>query len=179
MEEITDQSTFNHRRTPATAWDYTFALARHEDIYEITSLYRSLIGTPGCTWDEDYPNQETVENDMSNGWLYILKIQNEVMGVVSIGDFGELGDLNWRPKNPCELARIGVRPMLQKQGIGTLLLQHCFEIVKNEGFDGIRILVAKINVAAIALYEKNGFERCGEVNKFDIDFYCYRIVFYI
>ena len=106
-----------------------------------------------------------------------MKKQDKIVAVASIGDLGELCDLKWKPQNPCELARIGVCPELQKQGIGTLMLQHCFEIAKSQGFDGIRILVAKTNSAALALYEKNGFERCGEVFKFDIDFYCYQAMF--
>jgi|GEM_PF-973101 len=168
---------FDDMRNPIPAWYFSQVIATHDDIPEIVSLYRSLIGTPGCTWGEDYPNKETAEHDINNGWLYALKKQDRIVTVVSIGDFGELSDLKWKPKNPCELARIGVRPELQKQGIGTLLLQHCFEIAKNKGFDGIRILVAKTNTAALALYEKNGFERCGEVFRFGIDFYCYQITF--
>jgi ribosomal protein S18 acetylase RimI-like enzyme len=39
------------------------------------------------------------------------------------------------------------------------------------------MLVSKTNNAALALYEKNGFERCGEVFRFGIDFYCYQITF--
>jgi serine/threonine-protein kinase len=168
---------FDDMRNPVPSWYYSQVTATHDDIPEIAGIYRSLIGTPGCTWDEDYPNKETAEHDISNGWLYALKKQDKIVAVVSIGNFDELGDLEWKSKNPCELARIGVRPELQKNGIGTLLLLHCFEIAKNQGFDGIRILVAKTNTSALALYEKNGFEQCGEVNRFDIDFYCYQIAF--
>ena len=167
---------FDDMRNPVPAWYYAFAQATHDEIPEIAGIYRSLYGIPGGTWDEDYPNKETAEHDIDNGWLYTLKKQNKIVAVVSIGDLGDLSDLEWKPKNPCELARIGVRPELHKQGIGTLLLQHCFEIAKKQGFDGIRILVADKNTAALALYEKNGFERCGEVFRYDIDFYCYQLV---
>jgi len=136
-----------------------------------------LIGTPGCTWGEGYPGKETAEDDIDNGCLYAFKKQGKIIAVASIGDFAELGDLNWTPKNPCELAWIGVRPELHNQGIGTLMLRHCIDIARNNGFDGIRFLVAKINAAAQALYEKNGFERCGDVRRYDIDFYCYQKTF--
>jgi len=145
-------------QNPITPQHFTFARAARGDIDEIAGIYRGLIGTPGCTWDEDYPNKETAEQDLDSGWLYVLKKQNKIAAVASIGDFGELSDLTWKPENPCELARIGVRPEFQKQGVGTLMLRHCFETAKNNGFDGICILVAKTNAAALALYEKNGFE---------------------
>jgi ribosomal protein S18 acetylase RimI-like enzyme len=59
--------------------------------------------------------------------------------------------------------------------IGTTILKHIIKTAEEKGFDGIRILVSKTNPAALALYDKNGFERCGEVFMYDIDFYCYQI----
>ncbi|MBH1942583.1 GNAT family N-acetyltransferase [Mobilitalea sibirica] len=157
--------------------NYEFQLANHDDIPEIVSIYYSLIGTPGCTWNMDYPSKETAENDINNDWLYTLKKHDKIIAVASIGDFNELRDLHWKPKKPCELARIGVNPEFQKQGIGTMLLQNIIKTAKEKGYDGIRMLVSKTNSAALALYDKNGFERCGEVFRFDIDFYCYQITF--
>ena len=58
-----------------------------------------------------------------------------------------------------------------------MLLKNIIRTSKEKGYDGIRMLVSKSNMPALAMYDKNGFERCGEVNKFDMDFYCYQIVF--
>jgi Homocysteine/selenocysteine methylase (S-methylmethionine-dependent) len=157
--------------------NYTFLLADYDDIPEIVRLYTSLVGTPGCTWDIDYPSKETAESDIKINSLYILKSDNKIIAVASIGAFDELNDLPWEPENPCELARIGVLPTMQKQGIGTVILQNVINVAKEKGFDGIRMLVSKTNPAALALYDKNGFEKCGEAFRFDIDFYCYQITF--
>ncbi|MDR0909603.1 MAG: GNAT family N-acetyltransferase [Spirochaetaceae bacterium] len=152
---------------------YTFLLGTHDDIPEIVSIYHSLIGTPGCTWDLDYPSKETAENDINNKWLYVLKKNGNIIGVASAGDFDELENLKWTPKKPCELARIGVIPIMQKQGIGSIILQNIIKTMKEKGFDGIRIIVSPTNPAALAFYEKNGFNRCGETHKFDKDWFCY------
>jgi ribosomal protein S18 acetylase RimI-like enzyme len=157
--------------------NYEFQLANYDDILEIVSIYHRLIGTPGCTWNLDYPSKETAENDINNDWLYTLKKYDKIVAVASVGDFNELRDLQWKPKKPCELARIGVDPSFQKQGIGTIILKNIMWTAKEKGYDGIRMLVSKTNTAALALYDKNGFERCGEAFKFDIDFYCYQITF--
>jgi ribosomal protein S18 acetylase RimI-like enzyme len=154
---------------------YEFLLANHDDIPEIVSIYHSLVGTPGCTWDLDYPSKESAEYDIDNKFLYVLKTKGKIIAVSSIGEFNELRNLSWKPQKPCELMRIGVSPAFQKQGNGTIILQNIIRIVKEKGYDGIRMLVSKTNCAALALYDKNGFERCGEVFKFDIDFYCYQI----
>ena len=156
---------------------YTFQLANRDEIPEIVRIYHSLVGTPGCTWNLDYPNEETAEDDIHNNWLYTLKQCDKIIAVASVGDFGDWKDLQWKPKKPCELARIGVNPAFQKQGVGTIILQHTIRVAKEQGFDGMRFIVSKTNPAALALYDKNGFERCGETIQFDMDWYCYQMVF--
>jgi len=157
---------------------YEFQLAVPDDIPEILGIYQSLAGTPGCTWDADYPNRETAEEDIGNGWLYKLKKHDKIIAVASAGKFDDWGHLlQWKPKNPCELARIGVDPAFQKQGIGTVILQNVITAMKKQGFDGMRFIVSKTNPAALSLYEKNGFEICGETSVFDMDWYCCQMVF--
>ena len=159
--------------------NYEFKLANYDEISEITSIYHSLIGTPGCTWDLDYPNRETAEYDINNGFLYVLKDGKKIIAVASAGNFDELGDLQWKLKNPCELARIGVMPTMQKQGIGSILLKYIIKTMAKKGYDGMRFTVCKNNHSAIALYNKIGFEKCGEVYRFGRDNYCYQMQFNI
>ena len=158
--------------------DYEFQLADYDKIPEILSIYHSVIGTPGCTWSLDYPSRETAEDDIENNWLYTLKKYGKMVAVASAGKFDEWAHLlEWKPKNACELARIGVNPAFQNQGIGTIILQHTIAAMKEQGFDGMRFIVSKTNPAALALYDKNGFERCGETFVFDIDWFCYQMMF--
>lgn len=156
---------------------YDFLLADIDDISEIINIYQSQIGTPGCTWDFEYPNKETAESDIKIKSLYILKEKEKIIAVASAGSFNELAHLKWKPKNPCELARIGVIPTMKKQGIGTIILRNVINAMKERGYDGIRMLVSKTNHAALALYNKSGFEICGETFMFEHDFCCYQITF--
>lgn len=156
---------------------YNFLLANYNDLSEIMDLYHSIIGTPGCTWSLDYPDKENVESDISSKSLYILKCDDKIVAVAAAGSFNELDHLLWEPKKPCELARIGVIPSMQKQGVGTIILHNVINTMKRKDFDGIRMLVSKTNSAALALYNKNGFGMCGETFMFGIDFYCYQMTF--
>ncbi|WP_010249788.1 GNAT family N-acetyltransferase [Acetivibrio cellulolyticus] len=156
---------------------YEFSLASYDEISQIMDIYHSLIGTPGCTWSLDYPNRETAESDIDSKSLYVLKKNGLIIAITSLGEFNELEHLPWTLKVPCELARIGVIPTMQKQGIGTTILKNIIKTAKEKGFDGIRMLVSKTNPAALALYDKNGFEKCGEVFMYNIDFYCYQMKF--
>lgn len=156
---------------------YNFLLANYSDLSEIMDLYHSIIGTPGCTWSLDYPDMENVESDIKSKSLYILKYADKIVAVAAAGSFNELEHLQWKPKKPCELARIGVSPTMQRQGIGTIILQKVINTMKRKDYDGIRMLVSKTNSAALALYDRNGFEMCGETFMFGIDFYCYQMTF--
>jgi len=156
---------------------YKFLLANYVDIPQIIDIYHSLIGTPGCTWSLNYPDRETAESDVDSKSLYVLKKNGIIIAVASIGEFNELEHLQCTLKVPCELARLGVIPTLQKQGIGTTILRNIIKTAKEKGFDGIRMLVSKTNPSALALYDKNGFEKCGEVSMYGIDFYCYQMKF--
>lgn len=60
---------------------YDFALASYDDISEIVNLYKRIIGTPGCLWSFDYPNQEFAEIDTINNYLYTLKREGIIIGV--------------------------------------------------------------------------------------------------
>ncbi len=150
-------------------------MAEPGDILEIAEIYSSLVGTPGCTWGDDYPSAQTAKEDIACGSLYILKDVGRIIAVASMGAFDELGHYDWASQNPCELARIGVMPQMQSRGIGSLMLKKVMDAARARGFDGMRFLVSKTNPAALAMYEKNGFERCGEAHEYDIDFYRYQI----
>ena len=109
--------------------------------------------------------------------MYVLEKDKKIIAIASVGDFDEPGDIQWMSKNPCHLGRIGVIPTMHNQGIETIILQNVNKTIKEKGVDGMRIHVSKTNPATIVLYEKNGFERCGEDFRFDIDFFCYQICF--
>ena len=59
------------------------------------------------------------------------------------------------------------------QGLATRFLSDVLEILSSEGFRAARLAVDKNHLAAIRLYEKLGFSRCGEVYKYGENFFCY------
>ena len=154
-----------------------FLLASEDDIPEIVNLYHGLIGAPGCAWNADYPDRAIAESDVAGKSLYVLKKNGEIIAAGSIEAPDELAHLKWAPKKPCELSRLGVALSMQNRGVGTRILQSMIATAKEKGFDGIVMLVSKANSAALALYDKNGFEKCGETSMYHIDFYCYQMTF--
>ena len=52
--------------------NYQMKMAAMEQAGEVMSLYQSLMGSPGCTWNEKYPVMADVEKDIQNESLYLL-----------------------------------------------------------------------------------------------------------
>ena len=60
-----------------------------------------------------------------------------------------------------EVINIAVTPDRQRQGIGTLLLQHAVRIAREAGFRILEIGTGDSGTGQIALYERCGFVRYG------------------
>ena len=150
-----------------------FSRAKKEDISEIMEFYSSLIGTPGCAWSLEYPTRELIERDILAESLYLIKENEMLISVAFVGLEEELECFTWQSKNPADIARIGVILSRQGHGIGSFMLNKVIEEARKRGFDGIRMLVSKKNLSALALYDKNGFIRLDEVEMYGIDFYRY------
>lgn len=156
--------------------EFLFRLAEQGDETNILMLYKSIIGTQGCTWHADYPSILNVMTDIQMESLYCLTDdEGKIIAAAAAGPFDELKDLSWDAKmaKPCELARIGVLPSMQRKGVASKLLSAVIEDCKRRGFDGMRFIASKTNYNALMLYRKFGFLEVGEVFRYGHDFCCY------
>jgi ribosomal protein S18 acetylase RimI-like enzyme len=155
---------------------YTFSLAEEADREAVLALYTACSGLPGCTWSEEYPTREEFDVDVSKGWLYCLKEGGKVIAAVSLGSFQELQSIGipWDGsiRNPCELARIGVKPELGGKGVGTYILNRAIDTARKLNFDGIRLLVSPQNPLAVAMYRRAGFKTAGETDMYGRHWLC-------
>ena len=133
--------------------------ATEHDKEEIFQLYRSLVGTPGCSWDEDYPALEDIESDLAQHALYVLCSTKEktdspkILAAVAAGREEDLETVTCWSKDiqhPCGLSRLGVRREFQNQGLAT-------ELVRAMDQEALR----------------RGFDSCGETAMFGINWWCY------
>lgn len=130
------------------------------DAERVLDLYRAAVGRPGCTWDEEYPGQDTIEEDLRSGGLYVCEADGEIIGAASVVGENELDDLEcWRRHDGKhrEIARITVAQQYAGMGLACQMLMSLFEILQSGGCTSVRLLVAKCNPAALRTYEKLGF----------------------
>ena len=156
--------------------DYEIIMAKEEDRSELLSLYRAQIGREGCPWNDHYPNDETIDFDLSRDSLFVFKEEGKILAAASIEydeDVNKLPCWNKDLEPECEFARICVDPNLQKKGIGRILLQFVEDEIKRRGFNGIHIIVNKKNTKALRLYDSFAYVNVGECYMYEQDFWCY------
>lgn len=155
---------------------WRLAPARPEDGAAVLALYRSLLGTPGTTWNEYYPGPEEVTADTARGSLWCAWGEDgSLLAAASLGDDDpDIRDLScWTPAaKSCELSRVGVRRDLHGQGMGEAFTRRLLEEAKAQGRETARLLVSRDNPAAARLYQKLGFQTCGETRMYQVDWLC-------
>ena len=155
----------------------TIELASPQDADAIWALYRSLLGSPYGTWDEDYPTREIVEEDLANNDVLLLRLPEGGIGAAIVVEKSEEfeADVPWYPDVTrwCALGRLGVAHGLQGRGIARRMLTEAMARAKAEGYKAVRFLVGAHNVPALRSYATLGFEVCGHTRMWDEDWLCY------
>lgn len=148
------------------------------DAEEITAIYDGLKGFPGCTWDEEYPTLEFVKNDIeSRNSLYKVTDGDKIAAAAYLGEFEETERPDYFDKSIRrlgELSRVGVRREYHRKGVAFMLVTHLIGEAEKLGYDGIALLVGTENHAAMGLYEKACFKRCGETFLYETHWFCYQ-----
>ena len=156
--------------------EYKIEKASEKDRDEILSLYKAQIGREYCPWNENYPSNETIDQDLLREALFVLKSEGTIRATISIDedeavDLLACWDKSLAPEG--ELARLAVLPEEQNKGLGRIMLRFGMEELKRRGYRGIHILVNKNNTKAIRSYADFVLRTVGECHMYEQDFLCY------
>jgi len=143
-----------------------------DDLYNICSVFEKAIHVMNENnipqWDERYPSQEIIREDILNNQMYLGEIENQIACVFVLNQQYdvEYENGNWKYKDSffTVVHRLCVNPQFQKQGVGTKTMQIIENMLKNEGTDAIRLDAFSLNPYALRMYEKLGYMKVGEVN---------------
>lgn len=71
-----------------------------------------------------------------------------------------------RRRRACHRATVGVSVMRAHwgKGVGTALMQACMVLAKTAGYEQMELEVVENNARAVALYERLGFVRTGQIS---------------
>ncbi len=152
----------------------SFCIATDADVPLILDIYAAAAKTPGCTWNEYYPSMREISFDIPRGYIYLMYSDGRPVGAATIGDLGDYTDAPWAVyPDSCELARVAILPEFSGRGLASRLVSEMLSEAAVRGWRSVRLLAAIQNPAAIALYERLGFERRAAVVDWGNDYYAY------
>ena len=131
-------------------------LLKEKHIEKIKELYADIKKNTYTLWDDDYPSEELIRWDIERNGLWGVFCNNDLVAISFAGERCEDSEENfaWNEniKKRGTFARIGVAPRYQNKGVGSFLVSFILKELKQQGYDGVRILVGVKNTNGIKLY---------------------------
>jgi ribosomal protein S18 acetylase RimI-like enzyme len=119
---------------------------RDQDLAAIAALWNDLFPATASY----HAPEESVRRMVAEApdLFFVAEVDGEVIGTVLAGWDGHRG---W-------IYSMGVRPDLQRGGIGSALLGHAVEALRARGCPKINLQVLADNRAVVGFYERHGFK---------------------
>ncbi len=120
------------------------------DIYPIAEIEKMCFSEP---WSVDSLSAELLKDD---SFFFSAKLCGETVGYIGTNIV----------LDECYIANVAVNPDYRRKKIASALLEKATKNAKEKDCAFITLEVRKSNAPAISLYEKFGFEVCGERKNF-------------
>ena len=157
-------------------------LANTTDLPAIIDLMKRVIPVMQASgneqWDNGYPNKAVFKDDINERNLFVLVLDNTILGTVTIDAMfpPEYNSISWKTSpNTYTFHRMMVDPEYQGKGIATAIFQFIEKRGKKMGLKSLRVDTNAYNKTMISLFEKFKYKQVGIVhfrNKTS-DFRCY------
>lgn len=140
-----------------------------ENILEVISHAKEYMKKNNSTqWNENYPNKETIINDIENSIGYVLIVENLIRGymVVDFSDDEIYKNIKGKWKtfgNYASIHRCAIHKELRGQGYGSELFKFAEKLALSKNIRSVRVDTAPENETMKYLFNKNGYEYCGTV----------------
>ncbi len=147
--------------------------ARTSDIPEIVKIAegaKKYLKAQGLSqWQDGYPNDESFEDDIKNGYLWTFSEDEKVVSLMAIiaGDDASYAKIDGKwltdVSNYAAIHRVAVDESMRGSGISVQMIEFAEDLVRGLGRDSIRIDTHPNNLPMRKLLEKCGFTHCGEI----------------
>lgn len=129
-------------------------------------------------WDEVYPDEDTIREDLAQGWGFgYFDERNILSAYIALNDKfdEEYNSVNWNVNEGKHLIihRLTVAPSKQGKGIAKECILFAEEFARKNKYSSIRLDAFLLNPIALNMYEKLEYTKTGIVKFRKGDFYCY------
>lgn len=150
-----------------------FTLANHKDLPPIMNIFHEAqlyLASQGVDqWQNGYPTENLIINDISNEENYVVKNENDIiMGTTMFTTQPEPTyktiEGTWLTNENAKygvIHRMAVNNNFRKSGIAKFIFSQCEQILKDQNVASMRIDTHEDNKGMRNLLKKLGYEYCG------------------
>jgi ribosomal protein S18 acetylase RimI-like enzyme len=144
----------------------------------------SMISKNIFQWNAHYPNKLAFTNDVQRGELYVLELNNQIIGCITISTLmdDEYIPVTWLTpnKNNIYIHRLAIHPSHQGKGYAQQLMQFAENYSKTNQYVSIRLDTFSKNPRNQKFYDLRGYKKLETIyfpKQSEYPFYCYELVF--
>lgn len=131
-------------------------------------------------WNEHYPNAKAFEQDIARNELYVLTIEDTIVGTIVISSLmdNEYQTVKWLTPSTKNIYihRLAVHPDYQGRGFAQELMNFAENFAIENTYLSIRLDTFSINYRNQKFYEQRGYKRLASIyfpKQSEHPFYCY------
>lgn len=142
---------------------YIYKVAKKEDLNEIilmkNDVKEKVIKENLPIWQNGYPQDELIDEDIDNGFGRVLVVDNEIVSYATYHPALYEYDKGTFPiDDVMSFGRVMTKVTKTKQGFATKLIEEMIKETKEKKIPGLGILVDDFNKKALNIYLKFGFQ---------------------
>lgn len=136
---------------------YTIRPIRPEDNTSIAAIIRSVLtefkaNKPGTVYYDPTTDDLFKLFSIPNGEYYVIESEGKLLGGAGIYPTPNL------PNGCCEIVKLYLLPEGRGKGLGRKLIENCFDIARQHGYQQVYLETMPELKMAVGLYESCGFE---------------------
>jgi len=139
-------------------------------VMEIIEQGKNYLKSNGIDqWQNGYPNEDVIKEDIVNGYGYVLECEGKVVGTVALSFDGEpwyedIRDGKWLTNGEfLVIHRMAVSHAVRGTDAASEMIKQSEKLCTSLGVRSIKIDTHKDNIVMQKFVKKNGFEYCGIV----------------
>lgn len=150
-----------------------FRKAGTSDIPEISEILKKaverMLAEGKRQWDENYPNETHVREDIGKGIGYVIENKGKVVGYGAVVFTGEPAyehiDGKWLSSERYVVVhRLAVCQSVKGEGLGRAFMDAVEDFARSLGIHSFKIDTNFDNTAMLGLLARLGFAYCGEIH---------------
>lgn len=142
--------------------ELTLRKSKESDVPElrvlINSAYKEL-SDKGLNYTATYQDEAKTQERLSKGQGFVLtNFQGKIIATILMSE-----ENYFTQKKTAYLGQFAVLPTLKKQGLGSLLLDFCEQLAKEQNYEAIQLDTAIPADHLVKMYLKRGYKIVGEI----------------